>query len=86
MFRILREHSFFKNVKDFLDSSEGFRKIKALNEIPVWIAGFSYYDELKKVKEIPGQKFDGNPDYRYVASVADMHNSDEEWKALIKKL
>jgi hypothetical protein len=86
LFRILREHSFFKNVKDFLEHSEGFRKIQELKEIPIWITGFSYHRELEKVKEIPGQKFDGNPDYRYVKSVAKMHNSDDDWKAFIKRL
>lgn len=83
LFRILRDHSFFKNVAEFLEKSEGFRKIKELKEIPIWICGFSYYKELNKVKEIPGQEFDG---YRYVKSVADMHNSDNEWAELIKKL
>lgn len=86
LFRILREHSFFKNVKDFLEKSEGFRKIKELKEIPIWITGFSYHDELEKVREIPGQMFDGNPNYRYVKSVGQMHNSDNDWQKLIRKL
>lgn len=86
LFRILREHSFFKNVKDFLEKSEGFRKIKELKEIPIWIAGFSYHKEFDKVTEIPGQRFSGDPNYRYVKSVGEMHNSDNEWKELIKKL
>lgn len=86
LFRILREHSFFKNVKDFLEKSDGFRKIKELKEIPIWIAGFSYHEELEKVTEIPGQAFSGNPNYRYVKCVGEMHNSDEDWKELLKKL
>lgn len=86
LFRILREHSFFKNVKDFLEQSEGFRKIKELKEIPIWITGFSYHSELEKVKEIPGQQFSGNPDYRYVKCVGKMHNSDENWNEFLKKL
>ncbi len=86
LFRILREHSFFKNVKDFLEHSEGFRKIQELKEIPIWITGFSYHDEFERVKEIPGQRFDGNPDYRYAKPVGKMHNSDEDWKQLVKKL
>ena len=86
LFRILREHSFFKKVKDFLEESNDFRKIKELKEIPIWIAGFSYHEDLEKVTEIPGQKFSGNPDYRYVKSVGKMHNSDEDWKDLINKL
>lgn len=86
LFRILREHSFFKNVKDFLEASEGFRKIKELREIPIWITGFSYHQELERVTEIPGQIFSGNPDYRYVKCVGKMHNSDEDWQKFIEKL
>jgi len=85
LFRILREHSFFKKVKDFLEEEDNFKKIKELGKIPIWIAGFSYHEEFKKVTEIPGQKFDGNPNYRYAVSVGEMHNSDEDWKELIKK-
>ncbi len=84
LFRILREHSFFKNAKDFLEKSEGFKKIKELKEIPIWICGFSYHSELEKVTEIPGQKFDNG--FRYVKSVANMHNLTEEWSGLLKKL
>ncbi|MDO8508150.1 MAG: helix-turn-helix domain-containing protein [Nanoarchaeota archaeon] len=82
LFRILREHSFFKKVKDFLDKEPSYRKIKELKEIPIWITGFSFHGEFAKVKEIPGQEF---RDWRYISSVADMHNSDDEWKELIKK-
>ncbi len=83
LFRILRDHSFFKNVAEFLEKSEGFRKIKELKEIPIWICGFSYIKELDKVEEIPGQEFNG---HRYVKSVAEMHNSNKDWLDLIKKL
>lgn len=83
LFRILREHSFFKEVKNFLEEENGFRKIKELGDIPIWIAGFSYHGELDKVKEIPGQKFEN---WRYVKSVGEMHNSDEDWNELIEKL
>ncbi len=82
LFRILREHSFFKKVKDFLEKEDGFRKIGELKEIPVWIAGFSYHGEFNKVKSIPNQGF---RDWRYVVSVGNMHNSDEDWKELVKK-
>ena len=84
LFRILRDHSFFKDVSDFLDQSEGFKKINELKEIPVWICGITYLEELEKVTEIPGQKFDNG--HRYIKSVANMHNSDEDWKIFIKKL
>lgn len=88
LFRILRDHSFFKKVKDFLDKkvSQGnnkFRKINILSEIPVWICGYVYDHELEKKDKIPGQNFDG---YRYVKSVSKMHNSDKDWKELLKKL
>jgi len=85
LFRIIREHSFFKTVKDFLENSEGFRKIKELRNIPIWIAGFSYHEELEKVTEIPGQTFSGKPNHRYVKAVGKMHNSDQDWEELIKK-
>jgi len=86
LFRILRKHSFFKNVKEFLENSSDFRKIKDLRKIPIWITGFSYHNELDKVTEIPGQIFSGKPNHRYVKRVGEMHNSDEDWKELIKKL
>jgi hypothetical protein len=84
LFRILREHSFFKNVTEFLKEHKDFRQILKLEEIPIWICGFTYYEGLEKVKEIPGQKFEDG--YRYTKSVAKMHNSDEDWKKLIDKL
>lgn len=80
LFRILRDHSFFKKVKDFFDSDGRFRKIDELKEIPVWICGYNMYEELERVTEIPGQKFDG---YRYIKSVKSMHNSDDDWAKLI---
>jgi len=82
LFRILREHSFFKKVKDFLEREDGFRKIDGFKEIPIWITGFSYHGEFMKVKEIPNQEF---RDWRYVASVGNMHNSDKDWKELVEK-
>lgn len=89
LFRILRDHSFFKGVADFLEEEEGFREIEELTDIPIWICGFSYHDELERVTEIPGQSFsDGRAKikHRYVKSVSEMHNSDEDWRDLIEKL
>ena len=83
LFRILREHSFFKKVKDFLEAEPTFRKINELKEIHIWIAGFSYHGEFNKVKSIPNQPFE---DWRYVRAVGEMHNSDKDWKELVKKL
>jgi len=83
LFRILRDHSFFGNVRRFLDENINFKKILKLEKIPVWICGFAYMDELEKVNSIPGQEFTG---HRYVKSVAKLHNSDSEWESLIEKL
>jgi hypothetical protein len=83
LFRILRDHSFFKNVKDFLEKDERFRKIEELKDIEVWICGFEEYKNLEKVTEIPGQKFEG---HRYVKSVAKLKNSDEDWQNFIRML
>lgn len=82
LFRIFKDHYFFKDVVNVLEDEDGFRKIKKLNKISVWICGFSYHDEFEKVNKIPGQKFNG---YRYVKSVAEMHNSNESWENLIKR-
>lgn len=84
LFRILRDHSFFGRVRMFLEKNINFKKILKLEEIPVWICGFSYIDELNKVTSIPGQEFDNG--HRYAKSVANLHNSDEEWRDLISKL
>ena len=89
LFRILRNHSFFKKVRIFLEEKEEFRKIEEFEEIPIWITGFANHEELEKVKEIPGQKFGGKEgvsDFRYVKSVANLHNLNEDWLDLIKKI
>jgi hypothetical protein len=84
LFRILRDHSFFGKVRMFLDKSPKFKKILELNKIPVWICGFAYVAELEKVTSIPGQEFSNG--HRYVKSVGKLHNSDQDWKDLLKKL
>ncbi len=84
LFRILRDHSFFGKVRKFIDDNKNFKKIGKLEEIPVWICGFAYAEELEKVKAIPGQKFSNG--YRYVKSVKYLHNLDDDWKKLISKL
>jgi hypothetical protein len=83
LFRILRDHSFFKTVREFLEKNENFRKIGTLEVIPVWICGFSYDGEFHKVNEITNQKFEGE---RYVKSVGEMHHTAEDWKELISKM
>lgn len=86
LFRILRNHSFFKKVCEFLENNNNYKKIKELREIPVWVCGYSYHNELEKVTEIPGQQFNKENPFRYVKSVANMHNTDKDWKELISKL
>ena len=84
LFRILRDHSFFGKVRKFFDKNIKFKKIEKLENIPVWICGFAYVDELDKVTQIPGQEFSNG--HRYVKSVSQLHNSDDDWKKLISKL
>lgn len=84
LFRIIRDHSFFKEVKEIMDSETRFRKIEKLEPVPVWICGFVYKEELEKVISIPGQDFSNG--HRYVKSVKFLHNSDEDWMILIRKL
>lgn len=84
LFRILRDHSFFKEVREFMDSDIKFKKIHNLKYIPVWICGFVYKNELDKVTSIPGQEFTNG--HRYAKSVKFMHNSDQDWRDLIAKL
>ena len=59
-----------------------------LGDLPVWICGFCYANELEYVKEIPGQKFgnDENDEYRFVKSVSKLHSSDEDWLKLIEDI
>jgi len=84
LFRILRDYSFFGEVRKFLDTHDNFKKILKLEEIPVWICGFAYKEELEKVTSIPGQEFSNG--HRYVKSVGRLHNSDKDWKDCIQKL
>jgi hypothetical protein len=85
LFRILRDHSFFKNVKDFLDTKDPpFRKIEPLGEVFGWVCGYVLHNELEKVDSIPGQTFDNPP--RYVKSVSKLKNSESDWKIFINNL
>ncbi len=83
LFRILRDHSFFGQVRKFLEQNIKFKKIEKLQNIPVWICGYTYCDELDKVTNIPGQEFTG---HRYVKSVGKLKNSDQNWQDLIEVL
>lgn len=85
LFRILRDHSFFKNVKDFLDTKDlPFRKIEALDEVFGWVCGYVLHNELEKVDSIPGQTFDNPP--RYVKSVSKLKNSESDWQEFVDNL
>lgn len=84
LFRILRDHSFFGKVRKFFENNDKFRKIEKLENIPIWICGFAYVDELEKVTEIPGQEFSNG--HRYVKSVGKLRNTDKNWNDLIAKL
>ncbi len=84
LFRILREHSFFKNAKDLLEQDDQSRKIEPLDQVPVWICGFVSANDLKKVTSIPGQEFTNG--HRYVKSVSKLRNSDKDWGEFVKQL
>lgn len=84
LFRILRDHSFFKEVREYMDDNDKFKKILELGPIPVWICGFVYKEDLERVTSIPGQEF--SVGHRYVKSVARLRNSEDEWKEMIAKL
>lgn len=58
-------------------------EIPDLGEIIAYITGFTANDELKKVNEIPGQKFDSP---RYVISLGKLLNEDNDWSNFIDKL
>lgn len=57
--------------------------IPKFENIPCEIAGFCYIKDLKRVKKIPGQEFDG---WRYVRQTGKLRRSKEEWGKLISKL
>lgn len=74
-----------KELEQKQTSSVVFRNIIPLPEkIPVWLCGYTEHKDLKKVNEIPGQKFDNG--HRYVQSVKSMKNSDQDWKEFVDKL
>lgn len=62
----------------YKDIIPGFTNIKCE------IAGYCSIDELEKVNEIPGQKFDNG--FRYVKKSGLLHRTKEDWEKLIKKL
>ncbi len=57
--------------------------IPDLKNISCEIAGWAIIQELEKVTEIPGQKFDG---VRHVMPSGKLHRDKNSWEALIKRL
>lgn len=58
-------------------------QIPKFNDIPCEVVGYCWMHELKRVKEIPGQKFDG---YRFVKESGLLHKNKKDWEKLIKLL
>jgi len=57
--------------------------IPRFDDIPCEIAGYCGIEKLRRVKEIPGQPFDG---YRFVRESGLLLKSKKDWEALIKQL
>ncbi len=85
LFRYLRNHSFFADVKGKMERSPGAYKktLAPLEGLYVWICGFAMAEDLDIVTEIPNQDFG---EKKYVKSVADLRNSDGDWREFCRKL
>lgn len=90
LFRILRNHSFFKKARKTLEQwkkkypeDTGRNTIDKLGPVSVWICGFAYHRGLERRKHIPGQEFDG---FRYIKSVSELYNFDEDWERILNRL
>jgi hypothetical protein len=75
---------YFKNKFEIFSEATFYNSISNLDEIEIWICGYSDYQDFTSVLEIPGQKFDDG--YRYVVSTANMKNTDEEWRNFVNEL
>jgi len=73
--KAVEEQPHYPKYKDVIP---GFTNIKCE------IAGYCSIDELEKVNEIPGQKFDNG--FRYVKKSGLLHRTKKDWEKLIKKL
>jgi hypothetical protein len=82
LFRILRGHSFFKEVTNFLERRRGFRKIEKLEKVDVWICGYVKGINLDRRRKIPGME--PFKKLKYVKSVANLKNSDVDWNKFAK--
>ena len=79
-----------ENLKKKISNTNAYKKMDSLPEkIPIWICGYNDHEDLEKVSEIPGQKFEGKKGEevrRYVKSVSGMKNSDDDWKNFVGRL
>jgi len=72
-----------KLIKNQPHSKKYIENILPLEDLSCEIAGWCSIKELKKIKEIPGQKFDG---FRFVKKSGKLHRKKEDWLKLIKKI
>ena len=86
LFRYLSEHSFFAEVKKKMEVNPAYYKqiLTPLRDLYVWICGYVKAGELEQVTEIPGQDFEGR--IKFVKSVANLKNNDEDWNMFCKDL
>lgn len=82
LLRIGREEV-ISSIKDQPHYEKYKDKMPTFNDMACEVAGFCYKEDLEKVTEIPGQKFDG---IRYVKLSGKLHRSKEDWEELISKL
>jgi hypothetical protein len=82
LLRIAREE-IIESVKDKPHYSKYKSLIPDFNNITCEVVGWCDYSELKEVKEIPGQEFDG---IRFVKESGLLRKSKTEWQELVKRL
>lgn len=72
-----------KIVKGMPHYSRYHAQMPDFTSIPCEVVGWCCYDELEKVSEIPGQKFDG---VRYIKASGKLKHSLADWKKLVKQI
>ena len=76
-----------EEVNEAVKNKPHYSKYKDLipdfTNIPCEVVGWCHYSDLRKVKGIPGQEFDG---VRYVKESGLLKKSKKDWENLIKKL
>jgi len=83
LLRITQEE-IIKVVKSQQHFSSYKAQIPHFENMPCEIAGFCRMEELRRVREIPGQKFENG--YRHVRESGLLHKSRKDWEALVKRL